>query len=121
MSRSRFSRWDGSQHPLDDEVDVAQVLEEMSDELLSGYGGRWSLRELQRRGMQGRSGLDSMLGRLRRARREMAERTNLSGPLREIRDELDNILGLRNVQSEYQAILKGVIIILAVIIQRQRR
>lgn len=34
---------------------------------------------------------------------------------------LDNILGLRNVQSEYQAILKGIIIILAVIIQRQRR
>ena len=94
MSRSRFSRWDGSQHPLDDEVDVARVLEEMSDELLSGYGGRWSLRELQRRGMQGRSGLDSMLGRLRRARREMAERTNLSGPLQEIRNELDNILGL---------------------------
>ncbi|MGH2828200.1 MAG: vWA domain-containing protein [Actinomycetota bacterium] len=96
MSRSRFSRWDGSQHPLDDEVDVAQVLEEMSDELLSGYGGRWSLRELQRRGMQGRSGLDSMLGRLRRARREMAERTNLSGPLQEIRNELDKILGLEH-------------------------
>ena len=34
---------------------------------------------------------------------------------------LDNILGLRNVQSEYQAILKGVIIVLAVIIQRRRR
>ena len=34
---------------------------------------------------------------------------------------LDNILGLRNVQSEYQAILKGVIIVLAVVIQRQRR
>lgn len=34
---------------------------------------------------------------------------------------LDNILGLRNVQSEYQAILKGVIIILAVVLQRQRR
>ena len=34
---------------------------------------------------------------------------------------LDNILGLRNIQSEYQAILKGVIIVLAVIIQRQRR
>jgi ribose transport system permease protein len=34
---------------------------------------------------------------------------------------LDNILGLRNVQSEYQAILKGVIIVLAVILQRQRR
>jgi len=34
---------------------------------------------------------------------------------------LDNILGLRNVQSEYQAILKGIIIVLAVILQRQRR
>ena len=34
---------------------------------------------------------------------------------------LDNILGLRDVQSEYQAILKGVIIVLAVVIQRQRR
>jgi ribose transport system permease protein len=34
---------------------------------------------------------------------------------------LDNILGLRNIQSEYQAILKGVIIVLAVIVQRQRR
>ena len=34
---------------------------------------------------------------------------------------LDNILGLRNVQSEYQAILKGVIIVLAVVLQRKRR
>ena len=33
---------------------------------------------------------------------------------------LDNILGLRNVQSEYQAILKGIIIVLAVIVQRKR-
>jgi ribose transport system permease protein len=34
---------------------------------------------------------------------------------------LDNILGLRNIQSEYQLILKGVIIVLAVVLQRQRR
>ena len=34
---------------------------------------------------------------------------------------LDNILGLRNVQSEYQSVLKGVIIVLAVVLQRQRR
>jgi ribose transport system permease protein len=34
---------------------------------------------------------------------------------------LDNILGLRNVQSEYQAILKGVIIVIAVVLQRQRK
>jgi ribose transport system permease protein len=34
---------------------------------------------------------------------------------------LDNILGLRNIPSEYQMILKGVIIVLAVMLQRQRR
>ena len=33
---------------------------------------------------------------------------------------LDNILGLRNIASEYQLILKGVIIVLAVVLQRQR-
>lgn len=33
---------------------------------------------------------------------------------------LDNILGLRNVQSEYQAILKGLIIVIAVVLQRRR-
>lgn len=33
---------------------------------------------------------------------------------------LDNILGLRNVQSEYQAILKGLIIVVAVVLQRKR-
>ena len=33
---------------------------------------------------------------------------------------LDNILGLRNIQSEYQAILKGIIIVLAVILQRRK-
>lgn len=33
---------------------------------------------------------------------------------------LDNILGLKNVQSEYQAILKGLIIVIAVVLQRKR-
>ena len=34
---------------------------------------------------------------------------------------LDNILGLRNISSEWQLILKGIIIILAVVIQRQEK
>lgn len=34
---------------------------------------------------------------------------------------LDNILGLRNISSEYQLILKGIIIVLAVVLQRYRR
>jgi ribose transport system permease protein len=34
---------------------------------------------------------------------------------------LDNILGLRNIPSEYQMILKGLIIVFAVVLQRTRR
>lgn len=34
---------------------------------------------------------------------------------------LDNILGLRNIESEYQMILKGAIIVLAVVLQRRSR
>jgi ribose transport system permease protein len=34
---------------------------------------------------------------------------------------LDNILGLRNISSEWQLILKGIIIVLAVVIQRQEK
>jgi ribose transport system permease protein len=34
---------------------------------------------------------------------------------------LDNILGLRNVPSEYQMILKGMLIVGAVLVQRQKR
>ena len=33
---------------------------------------------------------------------------------------LDNILGLRNIQSEYQLILKGVLIVLAVVAQKRQ-
>ncbi len=34
---------------------------------------------------------------------------------------LDNILGLRNIQAEYQNILKGILIVLAVVLQRKRK
>jgi uncharacterized protein with von Willebrand factor type A (vWA) domain len=44
--------------------------------------------------MSGRSGLDSLLKRLRDRRQQLAEETNLSGPLQRVRRELDEIVGL---------------------------
>ncbi|HWL64593.1 MAG TPA: hypothetical protein VNP73_01350, partial [Actinomycetota bacterium] len=92
--KARFSRWDGTQDPFGTEVDVRAVLEQMSDELLSGYGLDWSLREMQRRGMSGRTGLDDLMRRLREQRQRMADQTNLAGPLAEVKRELDEILSL---------------------------
>jgi uncharacterized protein with von Willebrand factor type A (vWA) domain len=91
--RFRYSRWDGSQDPLGPDLSAAEVLEAMSDDLLSGQGAERSLSHLLRRGLRGRfSGLDALRSRLRDARRQEMERLNLEGPLREIQDRLDDIL-----------------------------
>ncbi len=36
--RIRYSRWDGTQDPLGPDISAADLLEEMSGELLSGQG-----------------------------------------------------------------------------------
>ena len=98
--KARYSRWDDSQgDPLGDDIDVADVLEEMSDDLLSGYSAEQSLRELYRRGMSGRfSGTDALLRRLRDRQRRTAEQLDLSGPLQKVREQLDGIVGTERAE-----------------------
>src|SRR5947199_340161 len=38
--RSRYSQWDGSQDPFGPDVPAAELLEEMSEDLLSGAGAQ---------------------------------------------------------------------------------
>src|SRR5439155_8336807 len=68
--RIRYSRWDGTQDPLGPDLSAADLLEAISDDLLSGQGAEGGLSRLMRRGMHGRfTGLDSLRARLREARR----------------------------------------------------
>jgi uncharacterized protein with von Willebrand factor type A (vWA) domain len=91
--RFRYSRWDDTQDPFGPDVAAGDLLDAMSDELLSGDGAEFALRRLLRRGMRGSfSGLDSLRARLRQQRREEQDRLNLSGPLEEVRRRLDDIL-----------------------------
>lgn len=93
--RLRYSRWDGSQDPLGPELSAAEVLEAMSDDLLEGAGPEAALRSLARRGLQGRiTGTDALRTRLREARRREEERLDLEGPLREVAEDLEEILEL---------------------------
>src|ERR687888_2206225 len=91
--RSRYSRWDGSQDPFGPDVDTGDILDAMSSELLSGAGADSALRRLMRRGMRGRfSGLDALRNRLRQARRMEQDSLDLSGPLEDIRERLEQIV-----------------------------
>ena len=93
--RILYSRWDGSQDPLGPDLGAGALLDEMSEDLLSGAGARDALNRLLRRGMQGRfSGLDQLRGRLREARARAQDRLDLTGPLEEVRDRLEEILDM---------------------------
>ena len=48
--RYRYSAWDGSQDPLGPDVAAADLLEELSDEVLMGGEADAALRRLLRRG-----------------------------------------------------------------------
>jgi uncharacterized protein with von Willebrand factor type A (vWA) domain len=102
--RSRYSRWDGSQDPFGPDVASADILEEMSEDLLSGAGAQGALSRLIRRGMSGRfSGLDSLRARLREARDREQERLNLQGPLQELRERLDETLERERTAVSFRA------------------
>jgi uncharacterized protein with von Willebrand factor type A (vWA) domain len=93
--RARYSRWDASQDPLGPDLGVADLLEEVGDELLSGFGVDRALDDLRRRGVPGRArGLDDLRRQLAERRVQEAERLNLSGPLARIADELNEIVTL---------------------------
>jgi uncharacterized protein with von Willebrand factor type A (vWA) domain len=115
--RVRYSQWDGSQDPFGHDLSAADLLDEMSDDLLSGAGAQSALNRMLRRGTAGRvGGLDDLRRRLRSARAREQQRLNLAGPLEELRGRLDEILDMeRSALSltegddarEREAFLKG--------------
>ncbi len=102
--RIRYSRWDGSQDPFGPDIHAADLLEEMSEDLLTGLGAEGALSRMLRRGMQGRfTGLDALRSRLREARRRQHEALDLQGPLEEIRRHLDGILERERTTLSFKA------------------
>jgi len=91
--RFRYSRWDGTQDPFGPDVPAADVLEELADEILMGTGADHALQRLLRRGMQGRfSGMDALRQRLRQQREREEQLLDLTGPLEDVRERLEEIL-----------------------------
>jgi uncharacterized protein with von Willebrand factor type A (vWA) domain len=91
--RFRYSRWDDTQDPFGPDLPAAELLEELSEDVLSGAGAEGALARLMRRGMEGRfSGLDALRARLRDRRAREQAALDLQGPLEEIRERLEEIV-----------------------------
>ncbi len=102
--RSRYSEWDGTQDPFGPDLLAADLLEEMSEDILSGAGAQSAMSRLLRRGMQGRfSGLDALRARLRQARTREQEALNLQGPLEEIRERLEEVIERERTTLSFRA------------------
>jgi uncharacterized protein with von Willebrand factor type A (vWA) domain len=91
--RARYSRWDGTQDPFGPDLAAGDLLDELSEDILAGAGAEGAISRMLRRGMKGRfGGLDALRQRLREARAREQERLNLTGPLQELGERLDEIV-----------------------------
>src|SRR5918999_5537972 len=95
MSTYHYSRWDGSQQlPA---FDADDVLDALSDDILSEGDVRRALHRLMQRGLRGTRGGDvpglrRIMERLRARRQEELERANLDGVLDDIGQRLGDII-----------------------------
>jgi uncharacterized protein with von Willebrand factor type A (vWA) domain len=88
----RYSRWHGGPDPLAPPYDLGGAVDEIGDSVLGGSGVREALRELLRRGMDGRRGLDELRRSVRDRLRQARQAGRMDGTLQEVRELLDRAL-----------------------------
>ena len=88
----RYGRWHGGPDPLAPPYDLGDAVDEIGDSVLAGSGVREALRELMRRGMQGRRGLDELRRSVRDRLRQARNAGRMDGTLQEVRELLDQAL-----------------------------
>jgi uncharacterized protein with von Willebrand factor type A (vWA) domain len=88
----RYSRWHGGPDPLAPPYDLGNAVDEIGDSVLGGSGVREALRELLRRGAEGRRGLDELRRSVRERLRRARTAGRMDGTLQEIRELLDRAL-----------------------------
>ncbi|RKR90402.1 uncharacterized protein with von Willebrand factor type A (vWA) domain [Micromonospora pisi] len=91
-NRFRYGSWRGGPDPLAPPYDVRAAVDSVGAEVLAGGSLRDALRALLRGGPDGRAGLDDLLARARRMRREAMRRGNLDGAVTRAQALLDQAL-----------------------------
>lgn len=91
-NRFRYGQWRGGPDPLAPPYDVRAAVDAVGAEVLNGGSLREALRDLLRRGPDGRGGLADLAARARRMRREALRRGDLDGAVTRARALLDQAL-----------------------------
>jgi uncharacterized protein with von Willebrand factor type A (vWA) domain len=89
----RYGQYTDGPDPLALPYDVRGAVDEMGDAVLAGASPNEALRDLIRRGSEGRRGLDDLLRRVRDRQREIRGRGRLDGILEQARALLDTAIG----------------------------
>jgi uncharacterized protein with von Willebrand factor type A (vWA) domain len=90
--RFRYGPWRGGPDPLRPPFDVRAAIDKIGQDVLSTGTVRDSLRDLMRRGVDGRGGLDRLLDKIRRLGAQARRRGDLGGTLDQVRAALDQAL-----------------------------
>src|SRR5579859_4084392 len=93
MANYRYGPYVYGPDPLADAYDVRGAVDEMGDSILAGASPADALRDLLRRGLGDRRGLDDMLRRVRERQRELRSSGRLDGILEQARALLDTAIG----------------------------
>ncbi|CCG01748.1 VWA domain-containing protein [Blastococcus saxobsidens] len=88
----RYGAWRGGPDPLAPPYDLGNAVDEIGDSVLGGNGVREALRELLRRGTEGRRGLDELRRSVRDRLRSARTAGRMDGTLQEVRELLDRAL-----------------------------
>ncbi len=89
-ARIRYSRWDGTQHL--DGVDADEVLDALSDDLMSYGDLNAALQRLYRWGAGDMPGLEQLLRQLRERRERELSRYDLDSTVESIREQLQDVI-----------------------------
>lgn len=90
--RFRYGPWRGGPDPLKPPFDVRAAIDQIGRDVLDSGNINDALRDLLRRGTDGRPGLDRLAERIRRLREQARRRGNLGGTLDQVRAALDQAM-----------------------------
>lgn len=86
---SRYGRYSGGPDPLAPPVDLAEALDAVAEDVMSGYSPEQAMREFLRRGGRNQRGLDDLARKVQQRRRDLLSKHRLDGTIQEVKELLE--------------------------------